>query len=57
MSTIADIKLAVFELPPPQAVELIEQLDDYRDALMASKRTLELLDQQEADNDDQWLGE
>ena len=57
MSTIAEIKEAVFELPPPQACELIEQLERYRDAVMASKRTLELLDQQEANDDDQWLGD
>ena len=57
MSTIAEIKEAVFELPPPVACELIEQLDLYRDAVMASKRTLELLDQQEDNDDNQWLGE
>ncbi len=57
MSTIAEIKSAVFELPPPQAVELIDLLDEYRDTLMASKRTLQLLDQQEDDDQDQWLGD
>lgn len=57
MSTIAEIKEAVFELSPPQAVTLIDQLDEYRDALMASRRTLELLDQQENDDRDQWLGD
>lgn len=57
MSTVAEIKEAVFELPVPQAVALIDQLDEYRDALMASRRTLELLDQQENDDRDQWLGD
>ena len=57
MSTVAEIKSAVFELPPSQAVELIDLLDEYRDTLMASKRTLELLDQQENDDQEQWLGD
>lgn len=55
MSAIAKIKTAVFDLPPPGAVGIIEQLDERRDALMVSKRTLELLDKQEDEDRNQWL--
>lgn len=47
MNAVADIKKAVFDLPPAQAVELIECLEDYRDAVMAARRSLAALDTDE----------
>jgi hypothetical protein len=57
MSTVPELEAAIQELPPPKVIELSEWLDDYKLALLASKRSLELLDQQEGNEDQQWLGE
>lgn len=47
MTTVADIKKAVFDLPPAEAIELIECLEDYRDAVIATRRSLAALDRDE----------
>ena len=57
MSTIAELEAAIQELPPPKVMELSEWLDDYKLALLASKRSLEMLDAEEGNEDRQWLGE
>ena len=57
MSTVAELEAAIQELPPPKVLELSDWLDDYKLALLASKRTLDVLDEQEGESGEQWLGD